>query len=366
MGLHRLQCSAVVACGALVLSSAFAADRPAETILAEIEAITVPSAESAKAPAEVTKRLKLAEQKTKLILELYMASPTHSTLVRLMPERWQLRPSTYAASQTTKSEINEILSKNKNPKLVAEAAFYKADLVIRGSGANVRLDEALPPIEDFAKRFPKDERVPELLLQAASASMDKARKTDLLARIQKDYPDSPTAKKLAIRASQSPISDDISEMVGKPFTLEFTDVIKGSHISMVGLKGKVVVIEFWATWNPPCVAEMPRMKKLYAEFKDKGVEFVGVSLDLPKDQGGLDALKSFVAKNQIEWPQYYDGAPEFAKTWHINNTIPSVFLVDAEGKLANLNARGQLERLLPEYLEKAKKKAGETKTASTP
>ena len=48
---------------------------------------------------------------------------------------------------------------------------------------------------------------------------------------------------------------------------------------MKGLKGKVVVIDFWATWCGPCVAEMPTMKKLYAEYKDKGVEFIGVSLE---------------------------------------------------------------------------------------
>jgi thiol-disulfide isomerase/thioredoxin len=365
MGLNRLQCSALVACGALVLSSAFAADRPAQKILAEIEAITVPSAESAKEPAEVTKRLKLADQKAKLILELYKTAPTNPELVRLMPERWQLRPTTVASNQTTKSEITEILSKNKNPKLVAEAAFYKANLAIKNSGTTLRLSEVLPPIEDFAKRFPKDERVAQLLFQAASASTDKTRKADLLARVEKDFPDSPAAKKIAERASQKSIPEDITEMVGLPFALEFTDAIKGSQVSISGLKGKVVVIDFWATWCPPCVAEMPNMKKLYAEFKDKGVEFIGVSLDQAKDKGGLDALKSFVAKEKIEWPQYYQGnfwTSEFSSSWHINS-IPRVFLVDAEGKLANVNARGQLDKLLPQYLEKAKKLEG-TKTAS--
>ncbi len=99
------------------------------------------------------------------------------------------------------------------------------------------------------------------------------------------------------------------------------------------------------------------MKKLYAEYKDKGVEFIGVSLDQPKEQGGLDKLKEFVAKNQIEWPQYYQGnvwQSEFSMDWGINS-IPCVFLVDADGKLATTEARGKLEKLIPEYLEKAKK-----------
>ena len=72
---------------------------------------------------------------------------------------------------------------------------------------------------------------------------------------------------------------------------------------MKSLKGKVVVIDFWATWCGPCIGELPRMKQLYAEYHDKGVEFIGVSLDAPKDQGGLDKLKNFVAENTVEWPQ---------------------------------------------------------------
>jgi thiol-disulfide isomerase/thioredoxin len=366
MGISRLRrCSAVVVCGLLAWSVALAADRTADKILAEIEAIKVPPAESSKEPAEVTKRLKLADQKAKLILELYKASPTNPELVRLMPERWHLRPSTVASNQTTKAEISEIISKNKNPKLVAEASYYKANLAVHNVGSTARLDDVLPLIDDFAKRFPKDERVPQLLFQAGSTVIEKSKKADLFARVEKDYPDSPAAKKIAEQVKLASIPENISEMVGTPFVLEFTDAIKGTPISIAGLKGKVVVIDFWATWCVPCVAEMPNMKKLYAEYKDKGVEFIGVSLDQPKAQGGLDKLKEYVAKNQIEWPQYYQGnywQSEFSSSWHINS-IPCVFLVDADGKLASVNARGKLEKLLPEYLEKAKKKAGATNTA---
>ena len=88
------------------------------------------------------------------------------------------------------------------------------------------------------------------------------------------------------------------EAIGKPFDLEFTDAIKGSTVSIKGLKGKVVVIDFWATWCGPCVAEMPKMKELYAKYRDQGVEFIGVSLDQPKEQGGLDKLKKFVAEQR--------------------------------------------------------------------
>ena len=87
--------------------------------------------------------------------------------------------------------------------------------------------------------------------------------------------------------------------------LAFNDAITGKHIDLQkDLKGKVVVVDFWATWCGPCCAEMPKNKEIYAKFKDQGVEFVGISLDNPDDQGGLTALKKYVAANQIEWPQY--------------------------------------------------------------
>jgi alkyl hydroperoxide reductase subunit AhpC len=104
---------------------------------------------------------------------------------------------------------------------------------------------------------------------------------------------------------------------------------------------------------------MPEMKKLYEEYKPKGVEFIGVSLDQPKDKGGLDKLKKFVSENQITWPQYYQGngwESEFSRGWGINS-IPTMFIVDAAGNLSTTDARGQLETLLPELLAKAPKSA---------
>ena len=95
------------------------------------------------------------------------------------------------------------------------------------------------------------------------------------------------------------------------------------------------------------------MKELYAKYKDKGVEFIGVSLDQPKEEGGLDKLKKFVAEEKIAWPQYYQGKgwdSEFSVSWGINS-IPCVFVVDTEGKLASVEARGKLEAMIPELLE---------------
>ena len=131
----------------------------------------------------------------------------------------------------------------------------------------------------------------------------------------------------------------------------------GRRVNSATLKGKVVIIDFWATWCGPCVDEMPKLKQLYAEDRGNGVEFVGISLDRPADQGGYDKLTAFLEQNRIGWPQLYQGDgwnSEFSKACKIDR-IPTVFLVDAAGNLARTDARGKLEQLIPEYLARADK-----------
>jgi thiol-disulfide isomerase/thioredoxin len=204
----------------------------------------------------------------------------------------------------------------------------------------------LKAVDEFIASAPKDERGAELLLDVSDSLEDEpAPQKALYERIVKEHPDSPGAESAQGRLHQL-------GAVGKPFDLAFTDALTGAEISMKGLRGKVVVIDFWATWCGPCVAEMPTMKKLYAEYKDKGVEFIGVSLD--EKRGGLEKLKAFVAKEGISWPQYFQGdgwESPFSASWGISG-IPAVFVVDQDGKLVSIEASGQLETIIPELLNR--------------
>jgi thiol-disulfide isomerase/thioredoxin len=136
-------------------------------------------------------------------------------------------------------------------------------------------------------------------------------------------PASAEAQQAADRAQPSPIRQGRTRRasaIGQSVELTFTDVISGKPIDLQkDLKGRVVVLDFWATWCGPCVAEMPHMKQLYAQYKDKGVEFIGVSLDNPEDKGGLTALKKYAKENEIGWPQYHvqgkGGDHTFASGW---------------------------------------------------
>ena len=230
-----------------------------------------------------------------------------------------------------------------------DAAFWKAQIVCFAASDDAAKIKA---VDEFIAFAPKDERGADLLLMLSFnvRGTPDAQKA-LYQRIVDQYPDSNRAE--SARGSLRRI-----DAIGKPFDLEFTEAVSGSEISMKGLKGKVVVIDFWATWCGPCVAEMPKMKKLYAEYKDKGVEFIGVSLD--QKEGGLDKLKEFVKKEGISWPQYFQGDgwnSKFSASWGINS-IPSVFVVDPDGKVSSVEARGKLESMIPELLNRPAPKAG--------
>lgn len=136
--------------------------------------------------------------------------------------------------------------------------------------------------------------------------------------------------------------------VGAPLDLKFKSV-EGKTVDLAELKGKVVLIDFWATWCGPCVAEVPHVKATYEKFRNKGFEIVGISLD--KDKSRLEA---FVKGQGMTWPQYFDGKGwenEISAKYGIES-IPTMWLVDKEGKIADLNARRDLEGKVSKLLGK--------------
>jgi thiol-disulfide isomerase/thioredoxin len=285
-------------------------------------------------------------KRAELIGELAKAHPDDARLPKLMPERWVglfLNDKVDVAA----TEIDAALAKADKTDQKVSLNFLKAQLLSQADKPQPQA--ALRAAEECIKLAPKDQRIPMLLASMADSDDQKVR--DRVAEIVlKDYAEGFAAESVKAAKKQR-------GAIGKPFDLEFTDAIKGETVSIKGLKGKVVVLDFWATWCGPCVAEMPTMKKLYAEYKGKGVEFIGVSLDQAKDKGGLDKLKKFVADEEIGWPQYYQGnywQSEFSKGWGINS-IPCVFIVDADGNLYSTKARGKLETLIPELLAKRDK-----------
>jgi thiol-disulfide isomerase/thioredoxin len=129
--------------------------------------------------------------------------------------------------------------------------------------------------------------------------------------------------------------------------------VAGDPINLADLKGKVVLVDFWATWCGPCLAEIPNMKKLYEKYHDQGFEIVGVSLDQDRE-----ALEEFLAAKKLPWTIVHDPENEGqhpAATYYGVFGIPTMILVGRDGKVIDTHARGEnLEKLLEKQFDEEK------------
>jgi len=124
---------------------------------------------------------------------------------------------------------------------------------------------------------------------------------------------------------------------------------EGLPVSLSGLKGKYVLIDFWASWCGPCRQENPNVVKLYNKFKNKNFEIFGVSLDKEKD-----SWVKAIEKDGLTWVHVSD-----LQSWNSAggrayqiNSIPATYLIDPQGKILAKNLRGKdLERQLEKILK---------------
>ncbi|GAA4442730.1 hypothetical protein GCM10023188_42760 [Pontibacter saemangeumensis] len=130
-------------------------------------------------------------------------------------------------------------------------------------------------------------------------------------------------------------------MAGAGFKLKGLD---GKMVAFESLKGKVVFMNIWATWCPPCIAEMPNIQKLYEKVGSDNIAFVMLSVD----EGGMEKVQKFIDKKGYTFPVYMP-ASEFPQEFY-SSAIPTTFIISPEGKIV-AKQEGMAEYDTPEVRE---------------
>lgn len=158
----------------------------------------------------------------------------------------------------------------------------------------------------------------------------------ILDSVAKNLPDHALARGAALRKA-----------VGSEFDLEFTPLGEKKASSLKELRGKVVVVNFWASWCVPCAAEMRQLKELHQKHNKEGLEIVGFGLD---EREG--AAERYLKKHQPGWRQVIGKQAVAVGEKYGIETVPVQLVIDREGKLVTIDALGKLPELLPGLLEK--------------
>jgi len=129
--------------------------------------------------------------------------------------------------------------------------------------------------------------------------------------------------------------------------------LEGKKRQLTDLKGKVVVVNFWATWCGPCRQEMPAFTKVYAEYRERGVEIVGAANE---ERSARANVTAFVTSLGIQFPIWLEASADHMDAFGVGPELPATVIVDSQGRLAarikgvtdEAQLRSLIDRMLPE------------------
>ena len=240
---------------------------------------------------------------------------------------------TFAATLAT-SPVPSLAMEGKRLQIVGEAQKMFAEEKFDAAPALVA------QAAELMKAAPGDQKTAMLVMQLAGALEQIPDGEEIAANALQTFgpilESSPDPKIKELGASFAG-KLRLLTLPGKPMEIS-GDLLDGKPFNQKSLSGKVVLVDFWATWCGPCVAEIPNMLEQYEKYHAQGFEVVGISLDEEKDK-----VDAFIAEHKIPWPIIYVGKgwqDPTAQFYGISG-IPQLILIGRDGNVITLNARGK-------------------------
>ena len=251
--------------------------------------------------------------------------------------------------KTAELAAAELLAEAKTDRDTA-IAHYQSAFVLVEQGLQKRKDELFTRAhEESSKALAAFANFPDALWLDGAAlahlKQDDAARSKFEQYVKLKPGDDPKRQR-ALRYVNRP--ELVRAKMAPPFAVTTTD---GQSMSIDGLQGKVVLVDFWATWCEPCREALPHIRDVARKFQGQPLVILSVSLDEDEQK-----WKEFVAKNQMTWPQYRDGG--FAgpiATMFAVRAIPHTFTIDADGVLqeehiGDASIEGKLKKLVARAL----------------
>jgi thiol-disulfide isomerase/thioredoxin len=256
--------------------------------------------------------------------------------LRITPGLARLRNTPDPQAEETEAALNEIKDAGDASESVKKEAsleliqLHSAQLKDSKDPATIKkMDDE---IRTFVETNPGDQRTDYLNLLRAKLNtqvnpeLSEAILKDLSASTKEDI------------AAEAKAQLRMIQLMRQPLDLHF-QAVDGRAVSLKDLRGKVVLVDFWATWCGPCMHEVPNVVATYKQLRDNGFEIVGISLD--KD---IDGMRAVTGQMGMTWPQYCDGKGwqnEISSGYGIN-AIPATWLVDKRGYIRYVGLRGKV------------------------
>jgi thiol-disulfide isomerase/thioredoxin len=295
----------------------------------------------------------LAAQAADKAKDFYTRFPNHPKAADARTNELELISTAVKLGNTNRlAQLEQLRSQQVNDKSLSEDERVNLRLQQVQEKANAARADGAPATlrayEDggwvLQKDFPHRPEPVNLLLQVAQAAlqngdMDLGRRTLERLRTNANFPKLEEITKPMLRQF---------EFADKPLQLKFK-AADATEFDIAKLRGKVVLVDFWASWCAPCVAQMPRIHALYEKYHADGFEIVGINMDA--DRGRFEQMTE---QAKMTWPHYFDG-----KRWENAiavdfgvSSIPALWLVDKKGIVRDqrgvIELESKVEKLLAE------------------